>query len=150
LQYIGRAPILYSGDIWLHHMSSQDGEHVFHLHDYIVNLPTAREFEKFLLPHLAWKKITWTIPAYVWPATRTAYYDMDDVARVLVDVLVPDSCAEVVLEMELRDDLARKWWESCMGQVEKCRDVVLKRRNGEELVFDKELAVEYTWMGSGI
>lgn len=65
-RYLGSTSLLYNGSIWLHHMTSQGGADIYHLHDNLIALNVAN-FSKFLLPHLKWKKVTWTVPAYMWP-----------------------------------------------------------------------------------
>ncbi|OAK94714.1 hypothetical protein IQ06DRAFT_298212 [Phaeosphaeriaceae sp. SRC1lsM3a] len=146
-RYLGSTSWLYTDDLWLHHMTSQRGADVYHLHDNLVAL-SASNFNKFLLPHLLWKRISWTVCAYMWPPLLAGHHEIERLAETLENVVLPASCREVTLEMETRQDLGGRWGE-LMEQAVKCRTLDLVRRDGEKLVFDDKLAVHYTWVGSG-
>ncbi|KAH7410418.1 hypothetical protein DE146DRAFT_354562 [Phaeosphaeria sp. MPI-PUGE-AT-0046c] len=146
-RYLGNTSGLFTGDLWLHHMTSQRGEDVYHLHDHLIAL-NASTFSKFLLPHLLWKRITWSMCAYMWPPLLASNREIEGLAKTLGKVMLPSSCREVTLEMETRQDLVERWSE-LMEQAEKCRELELVRRDGENLVFDEKLAIQYTWVGSG-
>lgn len=146
-RYLGSTSWLYTDDLWLHHMTSQRGAEMFHLHDNLVALSESN-FNKFLLPHLLWKRITWTVCAYMWPPLLAGHHEIEKLAETLGNAILPASCREVTLELETRQDLVAKWGE-LMEQAEKCREMGLTRRDGEKLVFDEKSAVQYTWEGSG-
>lgn len=128
-------------------MTAQNGAEMYHLHDNLVAL-SERNFTKFLLPHLEWKRITWTVCAYMWPPLLAEHHEIERLAETLAKVVLPASCREVTLEMETRQDLIGRWREM-LEQARKCREMVLMRKDGEKLVFDEDEAVQYVWVGSG-
>jgi hypothetical protein len=146
-RYLGSTSWLYNGRQYLHHMSSHLGLHMYHFHDNLVALHVSN-FTKFFLPHLKWKRVTWTICAYLWPPLLAGHNQIDDLAKTLGQVVVPDSCQEVVVEIESREDL-KTTWARIREQVEKCRGLSLSRDNGTGLHFDADLSCQYVWSGSG-
>lgn len=84
----------------------------------------------------------------MWPPLLAGHREIERLADTLGKVVLPASCREVTLEMETRQDLVGQWGE-LMEQARKCREMGLMRRDGETLVFDEKLAVQYTWVGSG-
>jgi hypothetical protein len=61
-RYLNSADWRYTGDTWLQHITSQRGAELYHLHDNVTAYDRG-DFTKFLLPHLQWKRITWTVCA---------------------------------------------------------------------------------------
>ncbi|UPX09956.1 uncharacterized protein EKO05_0000633 [Ascochyta rabiei] len=146
-------------------MTKQRGADVYHLHDNLVAL-NPRNFTKFFLPHLSWKRVTWTICAYLWPPILAGYREIDRLAETLACVGLPVSCQEVNLELEIRKDvpefreslqqqanLCQKigfvTGESTQGQVHTAQPAGLRRSDGSILPFDATNSKQYTWVGSG-
>jgi hypothetical protein len=146
-RYLGSTSWLYNGDIWLHHVSKQVGADLYHLHDNLVALK-ASNFEKFLLPHLRWRRITWTVCAYLLPPLLAELRERQRLAETVAALVLPASCQEVNLEFETREDLLPDW-PGLEEQVGKCRGLGLRRADGMVLGIDEGFAVEYTWVGSG-
>jgi hypothetical protein len=146
-RYLGSTSWLYNGDIWLHHVTSQRGAELYHLHDNLVALK-ASNFQKFLLQHLHWRRITWTICAYLLPPLLAELKERQRLVETLAGLVLPSSCQEVNIEFETREDLLPDW-PGLEAQIEACRALVLKRRDGSVLEGDNRFAVRYTWMGSG-
>lgn len=118
-RYMGRS-LPDKGDVWLHHMTKQRGAEVYHLHDDLAALEK-RAFAKFFLPHLHWKRVTWTIYwNFWWPISGDR--DYCQLATTLADVDLPASCQEVNLEIELRGD-APELHEVLERQAELCRTI---------------------------
>jgi hypothetical protein len=146
-RYLGSTSWLYNGRIYLHHMPSHLGAHMYHLHDNLVALNVSN-FTKFFLPHLKWKRITWTICAYLWPPLLAGHNQIDDLSTTLDRIVLPGSCHEVTIEIESREDL-RTTFVRIREQVLKCRGLTLSRDNGTALQFDEDLSCQYVWSGSG-
>lgn len=168
-RHLGSTSWLYEGDVWLHHMTKQQGADVYHLHDNLVTL-NRRNFTKFFLPHLHWKRITWTICAYLWPPILAGYREIDRLAGTLAGIELPASCQEINLEFEIREDVP-EFRESLQQQAELCQrigvspDAIgqpssvqpdslqqpagLKKVDGTTLQFDASYSKRYTWIGSG-
>ena len=171
-RHLGSTSWLYEGDVWLHHMTKQRGADVYHLHDNLVAL-NRRNFTKFFLPHLHWKRVTWTICAYLWPPILAGYREIDRLAETLAGIELPASCQEVNLEFEIREDVP-EFRESLQQQAELCqkigvasgeagpadgqtavaqpgglRPAGLRRSDGSVLQIDATLSKRYTWIGSG-
>lgn len=150
-------------------MTKQRGADVYHLHDNLVAL-NRRNFTKFFLPHLYWKRVTWTICAYLWPPILAGYREIDRLAETLAGVELPTSCQEVNLEFEIREDVP-EFRESLQQQAELCQKIGvaprpdahsddpkledaqqpagLRRSDGSVLQFDATYSKRYTWVGSG-
>jgi hypothetical protein len=165
-RHLGSTSWLYEGDVWLHHMTKQRGADVYHLHDNLVAL-NRRNFTKFFLPHLHWKRVTWTICAYLWPPILAGYHEIDRLAGTLAGIELPASCQEVNLEFEIREDVP-EFQESLQQQAELCQKIGvpnvqsnpiepegpqppagLKKVDGTILQFDVSYSKLYTWIGSG-
>ena len=164
-RHLGSTSWLYQGDVWLHHMTKQRGADVYHMHDNLVALDS-RNFTKFLLPHLRWKRITWTICTYLWPPILAGYREIDRLADTLAGIILPDSCQEVNLEFEAREDVP-EFRESIQQQAKLCQKirvmtarkltgqvpvsqaVGLAKSDGSILQFDAKNSKRYTWVGSG-
>ncbi|KAF1930327.1 uncharacterized protein M421DRAFT_418642 [Didymella exigua CBS 183.55] len=168
-RHLGSTSWLYEGDVWLHHMTKQRGADVYHLHDNLVAL-NRRNFTKFFLPHLHWKKITWTICAYLWPPILAGYREIDRLAETLAGIELPASCQEANLEFEIREDVP-EFWESLQQQAELCQKIGipcssevqsgsstlesipqpagLKKNDRTVLRFDESYSKRYAWVGSG-
>jgi hypothetical protein len=112
---------LYDGDIWLHHMTKQRGAEVYHLHDNLVPLKK-RDFTKFFLPHLHWKRVTWTICSNFWPPGPGGHRDIFRLAKTLAAIDLPASCQEVTLELEALEDVP-DYCEELQGQAELCKKI---------------------------
>jgi hypothetical protein len=164
-RHLGSTSWLYEGDVWLHHMTKQRGADLYHLHDNLVAL-NRRNFTKFLLPHLHWKRVTWTICAYLWPPILAGYREIDRLAETLAGIELPTSCQEVNLEFEIREDVPefqeslQQQAEVCQkigvaavegteGQAESAQPAGLKRIDGSVLEYDDTYSKRYTWIGSG-
>lgn len=144
-------PRLRKRDRWVQRMTPQSGAEVYHLHYSLVEslgASTLEGFTNFLLPHLAWKRITWTVSAYTFPTYYWSGGPIEQLAETLAEVVLPTSCCEVTLEMETREELGG-WWEEFLEQAKKCRALDLVRKDGEKLVFDEDVAVQYMWLGIG-
>lgn len=160
-RHLGSTSWLYEGDVWLHHMTKQRGAELYHLHDNLVAL-NRRNFTKFFLPHMNWKRVTWTICAYLWPPILAGYREIDRLAETLADIRLPTSCQEVNLEFEIREDVP-EFRESLQQQAEICQKIGitkgeeaegsqpagLTRNDGSMLQYDESSSLRYTWMGSG-
>lgn len=167
-RHLGSTSWLYDGDVWLHHMTKQRGADVYHLHDNLVAL-NRRNFSKFFLPHLHWKRVTWTICAYLWPPILAGYREIDRLADTLASIELPTSCQEVNLEFEIREDVP-EFRESLQQQAELCQKIGvssdpgvhsgsvqsenpqpagLKKVDGTTLQFDASYSKRYMWIGSG-
>jgi hypothetical protein len=145
--HLGSTSWLYSADIWLHHISKQRGLELYHLHDNLIALNT-NNFTKFFLPHLKWKKVSWTVCAYLWPPFLASRVAIERLSETLAGVLFPESCQEVTLELETREDMMSRWTE-LREQADVCRLLSLSRSDGVRLDFDDRFALQYTWVGSG-
>ncbi|KAF9695246.1 hypothetical protein EKO04_006719 [Ascochyta lentis] len=146
-------------------MTKQCGADVYHLHDNLVAL-NPRNFTKFFLSHLKWKRVTWTICAYLWPPILAGYREIDRLSETLAGIELPVSCQEVNLEFEIREDVP-EFRESLQQQADLCQKIGLvtgegaegqvyidqpaglKRRDGSILQFDAANSKRYTWVGSG-
>lgn len=168
-RHLGTFSWLYDGDFWLYHMTKQRGADLYHLHDNVVDLKRIK-LTKFFLPHLHWKRITWTICAYLWPPILAQYREIDRLSEALAGIQLPSSCQEVNLEFEIWDDVPEVQ-ESLQRQIELCQktgvrsdtdphsdcaqqeDVQqpagLRRNDGSVLQFDPEHSKRYTWTGNG-
>jgi hypothetical protein len=165
-RHLGSTSWLYEGDVWLHHMTKQRGADVYHLHDNLVAL-NRQNFTKFFLPHLHWKRVTWTICAYLWPPILAGYREIDRLADTLAGIELPTSCQEVNLEFEIREDVP-EFRESLQQQAELCQKIGvadvqlnlvesegsqphagLKKADGTVLQLDVSFSKIYTWIGSG-
>lgn len=144
---------------------------MYHLHDNLVALKRSN-FIKFFLPHLHWKRVTWTICAYLWPPILAGYREIDRLAETLAGIELPASCQEVNLEFETREDVP-EFRESLQHQAELCQHIGaaagelavgqmsvaqlgrsqkpagLQRRDGSVLQFDTKYSKRYMWTGSG-
>lgn len=170
-RHLGSTSWLYAGDVWLHHMTKQRGADVYHLHDNLVALNRGN-FTKFFLPHLHWKRVTWTICAYLWPPILAGYREIDRLAQTLASIELPASCQEVNIEFEIREDVP-EFRASLQYQAELCQKIGaadgeiadgqtkvtrfdrgrqpagLRRTDGSSLPFDATFSKQYTWIGSG-
>lgn len=146
-RYLGSTSWLYNGRIALHHISSQLGAYMYHLHDNVIALNVAN-FSKFLLGHLKWKKVTWTVCAYLWPPLLEGQRQIERLKETLQMLVLPASCREVTLELEARDDLMARY-AGLKAQADKCRTLALARDDETVLGFDESMACQYVWIGSG-
>jgi len=146
-RYLGSTSLLYNGDIWLRHVTKQQGAGLYHLHDNLIALRPPN-FSRFLLPHLCWKRVTWTICAYLWPSVLQSQNGIGELSAVMSGIVLPASCREVTLELETREDLLG-YWEGLLEQAELCKRLALEKADGEKLAFDEKLSLMYTWTGSG-
>jgi hypothetical protein len=146
-RYLGSTSWLYNHSHYLHHLSCQSGSALYHLHDNLVALK-ASNFQKFLLPHLAWRRVSWTICAYLLPPLLAEQAERAQLASTLQSLLLPKSCQEVTLEFETREDLLPDW-PDLSSQIASCRALFLLRSDGTSLQIDEPLCKKYTWNGSG-
>ncbi|KAH7354559.1 hypothetical protein BKA66DRAFT_475630 [Pyrenochaeta sp. MPI-SDFR-AT-0127] len=145
-RYLGSTSWLYNGDVWLHHITKQRGAELYHLHDNLVAL-RSHNFSKFLLPHLHWRRITWTVCAYLLPPLLAGQKELDSLVSTLAGLSIPWSCREVTLELETREDL-RDDQPSFSVQANACREIALTRSKGTKLDFDEKYSAQYKWVGS--
>ena len=170
-RHLGSTSWLYEGDVWLHHMTKQRGADVYHLHDNLVALKKPN-FTKFFLPHLRWKRVTWTICSYLWPPILAGYREIDRLAETLAGIELPSSCQEVNLEFETREDVP-EFIDSLREQIELCKKIGevsddrydertnptrvpnpqqltgLRKSDGSVLRLDFNYSKQFTWIGSG-
>jgi hypothetical protein len=146
-RYLGSTSWLYTGSHYLQHITSQSGGQLYHLHDNLVALKKSN-FEKFLLPHLHWRRISWTICAYLLPPLLAELRERTQLSSTLSTLTLPSSCQEVILEFETREDLLPDW-PDLSSQVSACKTLVLKRKDGSELGIDEKYCKKYVWKGSG-
>lgn len=146
-RYLGSTSWLYNGDVWLHHVTKQRGAELYHLHDNLVAL-SPENFSKFLLPHLHWRRITWTICGYLFPPILASQRQMDRIAQTLLSLELPASCQEVNLEFETRQDLLQDW-PDMRQRIQKCQEIALSKVDGTQLQIDPRYVVRYEWHGSG-
>jgi len=146
-RHLGSTSWLYNGDIWLHHITKQRGAQLYHLHDNLVALQPSN-FSKFLLPHLHWRRISWTICAYLLPPLLAELKQRQRLSATLASLVLPASCQEVNLEFETREDLLPDW-PDMQEQIEACQALKLNKADGSVLEIDQRYAVRYAWRGSG-
>jgi hypothetical protein len=146
-RYLGSTSWLYTSSHYLHHLSQQSGSSLYHLHDNLVALKAAN-FTKFMLPHLGWRRVTWTICAYLLPPLLAELKERAQLATTLQSILLPETCMEVTLEFETREDLLPDW-PDLSSQIAACRGLALKRRDGVSLSIDDSFCKKYEWKGSG-
>jgi hypothetical protein len=135
-------------DSWLHHLTKSSGRELYHLHKRLVYF-NKEYVTKHFLPHLKWKRVTWMVSSHLWPGVPSRDGDDDhDVPRMLAKLVLPDSCNEVTVEVEINDDdmwYRAVWW--FWESVARCRQLVLKRSDGLGLEFDDHLSLQYMWVG---
>jgi hypothetical protein len=146
-RYLGSTSWLYTSSHYLHHLSQQSGFALYHLHDNLVALKGAN-FTKFLLPHLGWRRVTWTICAYLLPPLLAELKERAQLVSTLQSLLLPATCQEVTLEFETREDLLPDW-PDLGSTITACRELALKRRDGTILCIEDSFCKKYTWKGSG-
>lgn len=137
---------LYTGNFWLHDVTSQRGADMYHLHE-VFSTRLSPVFQIESLPHIQWKRITWTLCAYLWEVPRLGYDQViEDTSRKFSEVVLPSSCREVTLELEAREDTMDCWPALCQ-EARICAGYALRTSSGEALTFDRDSARVYTWMG---
>ena len=134
-------------DVWLYYLTKQRGAELFHLHDTGKNLRPS-DFSKFLLPHLHWRKITWTLCSYLFTPVLEEQEEFHDLANTFVGLKLPASCQEVMLELETREDSLDTWPRS-LELARACQHIALSRNDGTKLPFDDKNSVQYKWIGGG-
>jgi hypothetical protein len=134
-------------DYYLFHISSQSGQHLYHLHTTSWSLPN---FTKHLQPHLHWRRITWTICSsnwdfdHEWETTTFSY--ADKILTMLNGILFPNTCREVTLEFEaLRKDPKHR--RKLRAVTDQFREIQLRRRDESKIELDGEYSMQYTWEG---
>ncbi|KAF2108682.1 hypothetical protein BDV96DRAFT_256797 [Lophiotrema nucula] len=129
----------------LHRLSSQQGRHLYHLHQELA-LPDTKTFNKLIRPHLKWKRITWTIND-----SRLMRYDRltVEIMPILRAIHLPASCHEVNVELQLTEcELSRTIQ---LASLESCQGIELRKEDGSKLVHtgttkysrSKDLVIEY-------
>ncbi|KAF1848231.1 uncharacterized protein K460DRAFT_334049 [Cucurbitaria berberidis CBS 394.84] len=146
--HLSGASCLYNDSAWLHHVTKQHGAELYHLHDNVISI-RSNHVTKFLLPHLHWRKITWTVCGYLLtPRLYAEQTGFDSPANTLAGLTLPASCKEVTLELETREDLLDDW-PQLLQQAKACQQVSLMRSDGTTLELDNRYVVRYKWVGSG-
>lgn len=140
----GKVPWSYQIDSWVYHIIKQRGPDLYHLHDHLATV-CLENFSRFLLLHLHWRRITWTVYSYPFSPTPTEQSDLDCLAYTLTGLTLPASCQEVTLEMEWREDLLSDW-DGIKGLARACQEIALARSDGSQLEFDREYALQYKWI----
>lgn len=135
-------------DIKLQHITKQRGVDMYHLHCEFVNLD-ARNFSHFFQSHLKWRKVTWTIRTYLWSRLRSEDNAIGGLVDILKAVVLPDSCQEVNLELDSRDEVPETWPSLC-SLADSCEQIAFRRSDGSYLGFHSDAALLYTWTGNGI
>ncbi|KAF2195254.1 hypothetical protein K469DRAFT_6432 [Zopfia rhizophila CBS 207.26] len=135
------------GDHWLFHLSSQQGQHLYHLHDYMTVIGLSSLSKFVTVPHLMWKKVTWTIRASLWPQ----WFAHDVAVKLdphidLRTMTFPASCQEVNLELETLASMTEQR-ELLERYAKACRRVRLTRSDVTKLSLDSSSCLEYTWTG---
>lgn len=129
-----------NGDLWFHHVTKQSGAELYHLHDNIM-APHHQDFSKFLLPHLLWRRITWTVPLF------SQHQEINNIFQSLANVQLPASCQEVNLELDT-GDLMRDG-SRIQDLIQDCQRIALNRSDGTQLCIDPRYAIHYKWHGTG-
>jgi hypothetical protein len=52
--------------------------------------------------------MTYTVCAYLWPPPLQGHNEIEKLADTLTGMIMPESCREVMLELEIRDDLRNR------------------------------------------
>lgn len=146
-RHLGTLSRFHNVDTWLHRISKQRGAQLYHLHDNLVAL-SLFNFSRFLLPHLHWRRISWTICAYLLPPILHELEERLRISATLASLVLPSSCQEVNLEFETREDSSPDW-PHMQEQIAACRALSLKKADGTTLEIDQRYVVRYTWRGSG-
>jgi hypothetical protein len=133
--------------MWRHYITKQRGAELYHLRNNLVSIYRIN-FENFFLQHLRWCRVTWLVCTYLWPPLLKYQHELESLTRTLPEILLPESCQEVALELETREDLLDRL-AMLKDQAKVCRQPRLTRSDGAELGFDESLALQYTWTGSG-
>ncbi len=130
-------------DNWLFHISKQRGQEMYHLHDTVIST-CLEDFSKYLLCHLKWRRVTWTVCGVFEHFQLAEQEKLESLADTLTGLRLPESCEEVNLELEMRQspqhDSAK-----LLEYAKACRDISLERRNNSNLEFDDRYAVQYKW-----
>jgi len=128
-------------DHYLFHLSSQSGQSLHHLH--VTKWSSPFIFDIFLMPHLHWRKLTWTLCASEWAGEATKSHFR--VAEALSRAQFPDACREVTLEYESLEKFPeqRKLLREC---AQECKETQLTKRDGTKLDFDD--SSEHIWTGT--
>lgn len=127
---------------------------LYHLHEEVRMLGVTefsrpeQHLRRFLLPHLHWRRITWTYTfddylneQHHWPKR----FAIDFVAKLdLSSVVLPASCEEVTLELECRDIMPDGWVELALSGLPDG----LRRDDGTILKRDMMRSKGYVWVGS--
>lgn len=139
----GSTSFLGNADIWLHHVTKRRGMDLYHLHANLATLDPV-PFSKFFLPHLHWRRISWTICSYAIPPIQAEEKEKekDNLARTLESLIIPASCQEVTLDVEACNDPS-SIWNSQAEQISSCRQIALKKSDGSVLHSDPKYAFDY-------
>jgi hypothetical protein len=131
----------FDWDHYLFHLSSQSGQNLYHLH--VTKWSSPFTFDAFLVPHLRWRKLTWTLCASEW--SHEAMKSDFHVSKALAKAQFPKTCREVNLEYESLEKFPkqRKLLRKCARE---CGEIQLTRRDGSKLAHDE--SSEYIWKGT--
>lgn len=72
---------------------------------------------------------------------------IEHLAETVAGLVLPESCQEVNIEFEMREDLLENS-AAVREQANACRNLVLQKEGGSVLEVDRKYAVEYSWIGS--
>lgn len=120
-------------------MSSQQGRHLYHLHD-ITHTLNAAAISKFFRSHLQWKRITLT--------SRHGFHgfrflrNLQLVLDGLHEIRFPVSCQEVNIELEAVNNIPIGTFEQFAQEI---KDIMLLKRDGSTLHFSPKGSKEYHW-----
>jgi hypothetical protein len=126
-------------------MSRVKGRELYHLHEYLQGCDR-QGFESVLFRQCRWKRLSWTVGTYVWDTEERVRGEMGKLIETFRGLEVPESCEEVMLELETRVGQVCRW-EELVEVAKVCKDIEIKRRDARRLPFDEELSVEYSWKG---
>ena len=122
-------------------LSSQQGRHLYHLHQIVALLETD-VFTILIRPHLKWKKITWTITEGL---NSFRYKRLADVIKPrLLAISFPAFCQEVNLELELAGSEISQ--SMLVTSIEQCRRIELRKEDGSKLAYTG--TTKYSWLSS--
>ncbi|KAF2711459.1 hypothetical protein K504DRAFT_220148 [Pleomassaria siparia CBS 279.74] len=133
---------------YLKHLSSQQGQQLYHLHYTMIVLGRAPLLKYITIAHLHWKRITWTVTTRPWHALASSWRQADtDRDYNFRNMQLPSTCQEVCLELETTAQDSERM-PFLTGLFERCMSAGIKRRDGSILTFDNEQSDKFLWKGS--
>lgn len=128
----------------LPYLTKQSGADLYHLHAYLNSLHLESMSQPFL-PHLKWKRITWTLTGYHFASSENNHNEMLWAADILAELQLPASCQEVNLEV----GAPPQSWRNMEQFIQHCRNLDLNSKDGKKLPFDPRHAIFYEWHDEG-